>query len=93
MLKDECIFGLVYGWLVSICLPRIIFRWFRKSSVILIRYFYEERWELCLGKKKKLEYFIIYVNSGFSAFCLLRGREEVCVVGVGFVDVWGNWFF
>ena len=86
-MKDECIFGLVYGWLVSICLPRIIFRWFRKSSVILIRYFYEERWELSLGKKKKLEYFIIYVNSGFSAFSL------VCVVGVGFVDVWGNWFF
>ena len=31
------------------------------------------------GKKKKLEYFIIYVN-----------REEICVVGLDFVDVWGN---
>ena len=40
-----------------------------------------------------MEYFIIYVNSAFSAFCLLRNREEICVVGLDFVDVWGNWFF
>ena len=44
-------------------------------------------------RKKKLQYFIIYVNSVFSAFCLLWNREEICVVGLDFVDVWGNWFF
>ena len=48
----------------------------------------------CVWVKKKLEYFISYVNSAFSAFfCLLRNRGEICVVGLDFVDVWGNCFF